>query len=332
MQKTALITSGTVFALLTISHVIRWLFPVKILVIGDIMLDHYIYGKVNKISPEAPVPVTEVYNESYMLGGCGNVVQNLYNIGVSTMVLSVVGNDKNGSKIIKKLSELKIETNTIYISNKMLTNYKMRIVGNNQHIVRVDWDNHEIEKNIEKTISSSILDIINKVDGVIISDYAKGVCSEKLLNNIISSFHNRKKPIIIDPKGSNWKKYSGATYITPNIREISSIIGFIPQSDDDFLAAGIKVVDEFKIENCLITRGADGMTFVSNKESFHVAAHAKEVYDVSGAGDTVVACLAASIINGKSNKASVEFANFAAGIVVSHIGTSAITLNELRAK
>jgi D-beta-D-heptose 7-phosphate kinase/D-beta-D-heptose 1-phosphate adenosyltransferase len=307
-------------------------FTAKILVLGDLMLDNFIYGKVDRISPEAPVPVVDVYNESHMLGGCGNVTQNLYNLGVSTMVLSAVGNDENGNKILDKLSKMKIETSTVYRSNTMSTNYKMRVVANNQHVVRVDWDSIELDKNIETSISSVVLELIEKVDGIIISDYGKGVCSENILKNIFIAMRDNKKPIFVDPKGSDWRKYSGATFITPNIREISSIIGFVLQSDNDFINAGMKVLNQFGIENCLITRGADGMTLVSKNETFHVPAQSREVYDVSGAGDTVVACLAVATILGKSKKESVEFANKAAGIVVSHLGTSAITLNELGIK
>jgi len=301
----------------------------KILVVGDLMLDHYIYGKVTRISPEAPVPVVEMTSESDMLGGCGNVIQNLNNLAVPVSVLSAVGNDKNGHKILDKLSAMGIETGTVYSSDNTLTNYKMRIVANNQHVVRVDLDNCELNKDIEKEIFNSVLELTKEVNAIIISDYAKGVCTGNIIQKIIASIDCKNKPVFVDPKGLDWKKYSGATFITPNIKEISSVIGSIPQSDDEFVTAGRNVMSQYEIKNCLITRGSDGMTFVSKNKSFHVSAQAKEVYDVSGAGDTVIACLTAAIIKGKSIRESVEFTNKAAGIVVGHVGTSAITLNEL---
>ena len=151
----------------------------------------------------------------------------------------------------------------------------------------------------------------------------------KILKKIISFSKNHKKPVILDPKSTDFEKYKGVTIITPNIKEIISIVNRLPEKTSDFILAGEEVIKKYNIENCLITRGADGMTFVNNNESFHVDAKAKEVYDVSGAGDTVIASLAAGIISGRSVKDAVKLSNLAASIVVSHIGTSAITLNEL---
>jgi len=296
------------------------------------MLDHFIHGKVNRISPEAPVPIVEVHDEIDMLGGCGNVIINLYNLGVSVKVLSVIGDDKNGRTILNKLNDIKIKTGDISRSNHFLTNYKMRIIANNQHVVRADWNSSSLNQETEDFIYNSIDKLINNVDGVIVSDYLKGVCTEKIIKKIITSLNNNNKPIFVDPKGSNWDKYSGATFITPNIEEISSVIGGILQSDDDFLVAGRNILKKYQINNCLITRGANGMTFVNKDVSFHIPAKSKEVYDVSGAGDTVIATLATGIINGRSINEAVELSNLAASIVVSHLGTSAITLDELQIK
>jgi len=205
----------------------------------------------------------------------------------------------------------------------------MRIVANNQHIVRTDWDNSIIDKETELIMDKSISDLIRNVDGIIISDYNKGVCTKKILAKVISESNKLKKPVIVDPKGVSWQKYSGATFITPNIKEVSLLIKKSLKNDNDFILAGKEIINKYNIENCLITRGADGMTLITKDSNFHVKSNAQEVYDVSGAGDTVVACLAIAILKGNTKKESVEFANKAAGIVVSHVGTSAITAKEL---
>jgi len=299
------------------------------MIIGDLILDHYVFGNVNRISPEAPVPIVEVTKEKSALGGSGNVIQNLYNLGVSLEILSSVGNDINGKKIISMLSKMMIKTDSIFSSNKTQTNYKMRIIANNQHVVRSDWDNRNLDEKIEQSICDAISSKINVIDGVIVSDYAKGVCTDKIIKEIISTARSLKKPVFIDPKGADWTKYKGSTFITPNTKEIASIINSDPNCDIDFVKAGEIIINEFEINNCLITRGADGVTFVNQEQSFHIGSEAREVYDVSGAGDTVIACLSLAILQGKSIKDSVKFANKAAGIVVSHIGTTAITLDEL---
>lgn len=304
-------------------------FSGKILLVGDLILDHFIYGNVNRISPEAPVPVVEVDKEIDMLGGCGNVFSNLYNLGIKVKMLTAIGSDKSGKIILDKLTNMNIQLDTIFISEKVSTNNKMRIIANNQHLVRVDRDNTILCQDIEDSICSKIEKVIKDVDCVIISDYQKGVCTDSIIQKTINLSKKLNKPTFVDPKGNNWEKYSGTTFITPNIKEIISIVNSSPEKNSDFILAGEEVIKKYNIENCLITRGADGMTFVNNNESFHVDAKAKEVYDVSGAGDTVIASLAAGIINGRSIKDAVKLSNLAAGIVVSHIGTSAITLNEL---
>ena len=187
----------------------------------------------------------------------------------------------------------------------------------------------KIDKNTEQNIEDSISLLVELADGVIISDYNKGVCSSKITQKIISESNNLRKPVVVDPKGDNWEKYFGATYITPNTKEASMIVDYPLNSDADFHRAGLEISDKYNIDHCLITRGADGMSMVSKEETFHVKSKAQEVYDVSGAGDTVVACLSVAILEGKSKKECVKFANKAAGVVVSHLGTSAITLDEL---
>ena len=302
----------------------------NILVIGDIMLDHYIFGSVDRISPEAPVPVVSVKKEAEMLGGCGNVVQNLNNLGIKVGIISVIGQDKQGDKILEILNELNIDVDSIFRSKTIQTNYKMRVVASNQHVVRADWDSSTLNENSLKIIENDFLSQIKNYDGVLISDYAKGVCDQNFLNTVILEANKYKLPVFVDPKGSDWRKYSGANYITPNAKEGSEVIGINLKTNDDFVKAGKEIIKNFAIKNCLLTRGADGMTLVNRNNFFHIKSDAREVYDVSGAGDTVISCLAASIISGYSIEDAVKFSNFAAGIVVSHIGTSAIKIDEIK--
>jgi len=301
----------------------------KILIIGDLMLDHFIYGEVKKISPEAPVPILDVKEESKMLGGSGNVLSNLDNLGIEVNILSVIGNCENGKKIIDLIAKKNVKSDDIIVSENSRTNYKMRLIADGQHIVRADWNNNKINEKQELVLIEKLSHYIDEVDCVIISDYAKGVCTKKVIKKAIEKTIEIDKPVLIDPKGNNWEKYFGSSIVTPNEKEISMVCGTKLKNDEDFAKAGLFIKDKYNIQNCLITRGAEGMTFVGEKEKFHIKAKAREVFDVTGAGDTVISCLAVSLINGLSFRDSVEFSNLAAGLVVSHIGTSAVTLKEL---
>ena len=301
----------------------------SILVVGDIMLDHYIYGKVDRISPEAPVPVVRCMNESDTLGGCGNVIRNLTNIGVRTSVVTAVGNDLTGRLIIQKLKEIDVSLKGIFKSEKIQSTHKMRVVAENQQIVRVDWDSDSLTDDEYDKLEKLIKDKINNVDGVLISDYGKSLGKPELMRFLIKNAIKTDIPIFVDPKGKNWAKYSGATMITPNTKEVERVLGQTLISNKNFENAGRNICNNYNIDACLITRGKDGMTYYNKDQIFHVSSRALDVYDVSGAGDTVIACLTAAKVIGLSDKEAVEFANNAAGIVVGHVGTSAITKEEL---
>ena len=175
----------------------------KILVVGDLMLDHFIYGQVNRVSPEAPVPVVEVENTVDMLGGAGNVIKNLSNLGITVKILSAIGNDKNGQILLDKINEINIDTKTVFQSSDLLTNYKMRIIANNQHVVRADWDSSTLNQEEETRLYNMVDNLSSKVDAVIISDYLKGVCAKKITQKLIKTFNKADKPIFVDPKGSS---------------------------------------------------------------------------------------------------------------------------------
>ena len=302
----------------------------KILVIGDLMLDRYIFGETTRISPEAPVPVVKFSNEKFMLGGCGNVVRNLDNLGVKTSIISAIGNDVAGEKILDELRNRNISISGIVQVPTIRTTEKMRILSNEQQIVRVDWDANQFELKYLKKLMNSFPEKIKEHDGILISDYGKGFCKTEMLNEIIKTSNLLKVPVFIDPKGRNWEKYCNIDLITPNTKEAESLINKKLIDDNDFENAGEKICHTYKIKSCIITRGKDGMSYISDDQIFHLRSKAQEIFDVSGAGDTVIASIAAALISGSDPKNAANFANNAAGIVVGHVGTSAITIKELQ--
>ena len=303
--------------------------PPKILVIGDIMLDRFIFGNVHRISPEAPVPIVQSMEQKYSLGGCGNVLRNLINLGVQAYVISFTGVDQAGKKIQQDLKKNGISTRFMVESKTARTTEKMRVVAEGQQLVRVDWDVCKLtEKNLHQVLKQ-VSKKINGVDGVIISDYNKGVCTAFVLKEIMNKAKELNIPVFVDPKGKKWNKYYGASVITPNLKEAEEALGRDLKNDFDIEKAGIEICNNLRLNACLITRGPNGMSYISKDFKFHVCSEAKEIYDVSGAGDTVIASFASAIISGFDAEASTRFANKAAGIVVGHIGTTAIRISEL---
>ena len=303
--------------------------PPTILVIGDLMLDKFIFGSVERISPEAPVPIVKLEKEEQMLGGSGNVIRNLSNLGIKTSLCSAVGKDFAGDLLITQLTKKGTDISNVLRLKNIRTTEKMRIVADRQQIARVDWDMNDSEVDFNDNLIKSIATYIEEVDGVIISDYAKGICSDVLLKEVIRISNESNIPIFVDPKGSDWEKYQHANLITPNIKEAEIILGEKLENDEAFEMAGEKICSTFDIEACLITRGGDGMSFFCKDNTFHLKSNAKEIFDVSGAGDTVISAMATGLVMNLTYKQSAEFSNQAAGIVVGHIGTSAITTKEL---
>ena len=301
----------------------------SILVIGDLMLDKFIFGNVNRISPEAPVPIVKLKKEEHMLGGCGNVIRNLNNLGVTTKLISVVGRDSPGDLLIKKLLEKEIPIDNVLRLDNIKTTEKMRIVADRQQVVRVDSDMNQLTIDSINNLITNMPKCIKKINGIIISDYAKGVCSELFLKKVIKLSNDKNIPVYIDPKGYDWEKYKNADLITPNTSETETVLGQNLESDKDFEMAGKKICSTFNIKACLITRGSDGMSLIHKKNIIHLKSEAKEIFDVSGAGDTVIAAMATGLLTGADYKKVLEFSNVAAGIVVGHVGTSAITIEEL---
>ena len=301
----------------------------KILVVGDIMLDRFIFGNVNRISPEAPVPVVHSLEEKYCLGGCGNVLRNLANLGVEASVVSAIGEDQAGKKIKQNLKTKDISSRYIVTSKSIRTTEKMRIVAEGQQLVRVDRDSRNLNNQNINKILMKVSKNIKTVDGIIISDYNKGVCTDVIVRDIIAKAKKLKIPTYVDPKGKNWDKYYGASVITPNLKEAEEAIGRSLVNDKEVEEAGMELCKKLSLSACLITRGPNGMSYVNKDSKLHVTSEAKEIYDVSGAGDTVIASFASCIVAGFDPETATRFANKAAGIVVGHIGTTAIRVSEL---
>ncbi len=303
----------------------------RVLVIGDLMLDRYHIGEVKRISPEAPVPVVRVKHSYSVLGGGANVVRNLLGLKCEAVVMGMIGQDANGEQVKRMFNELGVESYLVESQSATIT--KTRIIGNNQQITRVDFEDNDIQvlAEDEDYILSKVEARIKDVDVVVISDYNKGFCSQRICRGVIEIASLNGKAVIIDPKCSDWSRYQGATVITPNIKELSDIVGVELTNDDSIiLKAAQQVVSRYALHSLLVTRSEKGMSYITKDVASHIPTAAREVFDVSGAGDTVVATLASCISAGMEIMESITVANKAAGVVVAKMGTSPITYHELR--
>lgn len=303
-----------------------------ILVIGDLVMDHFIWGKVRRISPEAPVPVVEVNSESLMLGGAANVVNNIHLLGGKVLVCGVIGRDDMGKNLVHELRLKGIASDGVIVEDNRPTSVKTRIIAHSQQMVRFDREKKDkIGLDTMKTIVDYTKEKINSVNAIIISDYAKGVISEELVEEIIAIAKKKNKPVAVDPKVSHFDFYKYATIVTPNNDEASQASGVDIESDANLLRAGETLLNKLGTDAVLITRGEHGMSlFENNGEITHIPTIAKEVYDVSGAGDTVIGTVALAIASGASFKEAAVISNFAAGIVVGKVGTATVAPEELK--
>ena len=298
------------------------------LVIGDIMLDHYVSGDVKRLSPEAPVPIVNVNDYVYKIGGAGNVALNLSGLGISTYIVGEIGNDDSGEILKNLFKESGISTKHI-IKKKGSTTTKTRIMSGQQQMVRLDYD--EISTGPNKTELKKILKIIsNGPSVIIISDYEKGFLTSSLLTNIIKAANKKNIPVLVDPKGKDLEKYRGATAITPNKKEAYSLAN-LTDKDQNILDISLKkIIKKYDFNFIAMTQGDFGIKYItSNKVEEFPTRASEQVFDVSGAGDTVIATLAASIVANLPLKDSFELANLAAGVVIRKIGTMPIERNEL---
>jgi len=304
-----------------------------VLVVGDVMVDHFIWGKVSRISPEAPVPVVDVQKDSVMLGGCANVLNTIYAMGGRVYVAGVIGADEIGQGLLKQLREREIDTAGIIVENGRPTTLKTRIVAHGQQVVRFD---HESRKPIPKTSSAKILAYVKslrgKISAIVISDYSKGVVSRELIDGIRNIAKDSKIFLCVDPKQSDFSIYAGVYVITPNHYEAQRAAGLEIANGDDLLKLGETLLNKFDFQALLVTRGEEGMSLFERGRKIdhtHFPAQAKEVYDVTGAGDTVIGVLALALAARANLKEATSLANHAAGIVVGKVGTSMVSREEL---
>ena len=303
----------------------------KILVIGDVMLDKYYFGEVTRISPEAPVPINHVTKVKETLGGAANVAHNLARLGCQTSLIAQIGKDNHGDVFLKKLKNYGVDGSKIFRADKPTTT-KIRVISGHQQMLRLDFeDTTEIDGDAEKIFLENVFAEIENVDAVIISDYGKGICTEEICNKIICSCRQLKKIVTIDPKGDNWSKYRDASFITPNLKEFNEILPKkISNVDDEIEQSAQKIIKNFNLDGLLVTRSAKGLSLISEKIS-HVKAHSQEVFDVSGAGDTVIAVFTLALAGGIDSTSAAFLANVAAGVVVAKVGTYAVSNDELLA-
>ena len=303
----------------------------RVLCVGDAMLDRFIYGSAERISPEAPIPVLCIEREVTMLGGAGNVVRNLVAIGALPTFISVVGDDLAGREVARLVSEHETIDPCLVVETGRQTTIKTRYFASAQQLLRADRETTQaLTAATQAQILSHCEGLIPDVAAVVLSDYGKGVLVPEICEKIIAIAQRKGVPVIVDPKGIDWARYRGATVVTPNRKELADATQMPVDDDQSIIKAARHVMQSWGIQGVLATRSQDGMTLILGDDpAEHLAAVAREVYDVSGAGDTVVATMAAMMGSGASTLESARVANVAAGIVVGKVGTAVAYTDEI---
>ncbi|EJP74518.1 D-glycero-beta-D-manno-heptose-7-phosphate kinase [Campylobacter sp. FOBRC14] len=300
---------------------------VEILVVGDLMLDHYIWGSCDRISPEAPVQVVKIAKETHRLGGAGNVVQNLLALGAKVSVASVVGDDEVGLRIKNMLSELGAGGGLILSEKGRESSIKSRVMASHQQVVRIDKES-AVKINLESELVQKVTENLKNFSVVLLSDYGKGVLSDKVCQDIINECVRLGIPVLIDPKGNDYSKYKNATLLTPNRKEASEATGIAIKNTSDLRAAIMKLKNELNLKYSIVTLSEEGIALF-DKELEIFPAEAKEVFDVTGAGDTVLATLGFMLASKKDIKEAIKMANLAAAVVVAKIGSATANFGEI---
>lgn len=304
----------------------------RLAVIGDVMLDRYYFGEVRRISPEAPVPVNRVKRAKNRLGGAANVAHNLARLGCQVFLSGVTGPDSDREELIRLLEEVGADSSGLVVSAYRPTTTKLRIVGAGQQMVRLDFEESGALTEQEETDLRAWFTgaLNNGLDGAILSDYAKGVCTPAFCQWVIGECHARRVPILVDPKGMQWNKYVGADLITPNVKEMGEAVGVdLINEDQAVVEAAQEARKLYQLGTVVVTRSEKGLSIIGGNSVLHVPTYAREVFDVSGAGDTVAAVLLAGVAGGLPIEAAAHLANLAAGVVVARTGTYAISHEEL---
>ncbi len=304
-------------------------FTPKILVVGDLMIDHYLWGSCERISPEAPVQVVDIAKETTVLGGAGNVINNLNALGAEVSVSSVIGDDSNGVELKSMLDAINVDSSNLIIGHDRKTSKKSRIIAVSQQILRYDKESkNDIDAISVNKILGSISVNISSYDAVILSDYGKGVLTPELCQGVISLANKDGVKVLVDPKGSDFSKYRGAYLLTPNKKEAVLATKINIDDKESLKSALLKLKNEVDLDVSLITLSEDGIaTYEDEMKIFPTVA--KEVFDVTGAGDTVIASIAYALSAGKNIEETSAFSNLAAGVVVGKIGSATVTLDEI---
>jgi D-beta-D-heptose 7-phosphate kinase/D-beta-D-heptose 1-phosphate adenosyltransferase len=303
----------------------------KVLIVGDVMLDRYWWGSVSRISPEAPVPIVRLKNATLAAGGAANVAANIAGLGAEPVLVGIIGKDAEGSALREQLTTRGVAADHLVAVDDRPTTVKTRVIAHSQQVTRID---QEMDHDLSDSDTSKVLDVIGdrlgQVDAVIISDYAKGLLTTNVLREVIDSARRAGKSVLVDPKGKDYTRYTGASLLTPNRKEAAEACKLEENGHDLIECAGRKLLADLDITAVLITQGEEGMTlFQRSEEPAHFHALARQVYDVTGAGDTVIATLATAVGSGSDLRMAAKLANIAAGIVVEQVGTTSITAADL---
>lgn len=305
-----------------------------IMVIGDLMLDEYIWGVVDRISPEAPVPVVEVKEETFRLGGAGNVAKNLTTLGARVLMSTVIGQDRPADILKDMVAAQGIDTGGILSDPRRRTIVKTRIIAHTQQVVRIDKEDRDlIPGDFRAELGANLKSALAGLDGIIVSDYAKGVVSRELIELIVKETAPRGILVSVDPKERNFPHYKGVGLITPNTKELGIGSGMAIHTEQDIIDAAQRIFDMLGCGMLLVTRGASGMSLFENRETMtHIPTAAQKVFDVTGAGDTVIACFTLARVAGATPVEAAVIANCAAGIVVGEIGAASVSWEVLQAQ
>ncbi len=309
----------------------------KVAVLGDLMLDEYLYGEVHRISPEAPVPIIRVTREQAVLGGAANVAANLRAIGAEPLVVGTLQNDSAGERLLSLLARQEIAADTIVFDPARPTIIKTRVIGQQQQMLRIDREEPgELSPEVMEGLLDSLEDVLKTADALIVSDYAKGVICPGIMERVRQRCLKLGTPWIVDPKPEHRTLYQGATLMTPNTKELAALAGRSSHSDEDVVAAGRSLLGDLDLGGLLVTRSERGMALFeakgSHKAPWMIPTEAREVFDVSGAGDTVIAVFSAAVASGAPWAEAAMLANAAAGLVVAKVGTATVTPAEILAR